>query len=90
MTNRYLTPDQEAAFDEVLAQVRVAQDALSGAVLKLMLALPPDDPRTEAAIALVESAEEALRGLPYRLHPQAEWMGGPVETAVYKARWPHL
>lgn len=90
MLDRYLTPDQEAAFNEVAAQARAAQDALSGAALKLIQALPSDDPRTMQALDLIQAAEDALRGLPYRLHPQSEWMGGPVETAVYRARWPHL
>lgn len=90
MTDRYLTPSQEAAFNDVAAQAREAQKALSGAVLKLILTLPSDDPRTEQAIALIEAAEEALRGLPYRLHPQSEWVGGTGDDATFKARWPHL
>ena len=90
MTDRYLTPSQESAFNEVAAQARAAQAALSGAVLKLIVSLPSDDPRTEQAIALVQAAEEALRGLPYRLHPQSEWMGGAGDDAILKVRWPHL
>jgi hypothetical protein len=82
MNDLYLNPEQIKTYSEL---ERLAQN-ISKALAEFDLAVISSDVPDSVKIKCLESTSINTAGLAYRLHPQAEWMGGDQ----FKTRAPHI